>query len=150
MTEDAIPTIDLAHELEEAIDETKDRKALVDGALLGIIVGAAMVLLTQEFGYLISQGLLWLTVGIYVGMGFMDSEKAGLRELMFSAPTLALTVAGVLLSPWYLVAAWLSHPIYDMLHESGVIKTKVHHQVAPFCISFDVILAVATAYLAIQ
>ncbi len=89
-------------------------------------------------------GLLWMTVGIYLGMALMDGSKQVLPQFLGGIPVLALALASLYV-PWLLVAAWLVHPIWDSLHHFGVIKTRIHPATVPFCIVFDWLIAATTA-----
>ncbi len=124
----------------------------MDGRLAGLIGAVATVgvlLLTPEQSdALVLSGLLWMTVGIYIGMALMTGQRAARTQVLGGIPVLVLATMGVW-SPWLLVAAWLVHPAWDVAHHAGWIKTPIHPITVPFCIVYDVLMAGAAAALAL-
>ncbi len=119
-------------------------------ALAGLAAAVITALLTLALPSALRlpllAGLLWLTVGIYVGMALMDEGRAVRMELVGGIPALALTLLSANWA-WLLPLAWLLHPAWDLLHEPGPIATKIHPMTVPFCIVYDVLVAGLAAWV---
>ena len=118
-----------------------DRRALAGGAVGAALVAAVTLLLPEPARVPLLAGLLWLTVGIYVGMALVDRQPGQVRvQILGGLPVAALALLGVRW-PWLVAVGWLVHPAWDLLHHAGVVKTRIHPAVVPFCISFDLLVA---------
>jgi len=111
---------------------------LLSGAIIGFIK-------------LFNQGQqiqLWATtmtiiLSIYIGFALKDKSKSQLLlQIAVAAIFLALTLAGLWSSPWYLVAALILHGFWDLLHDYKIIKTKVMPWYPDFCIVVDWVLGI--------
>ncbi|MGB0652063.1 MAG: hypothetical protein ACPGQL_02585 [Thermoplasmatota archaeon] len=118
-------------------------------ALLGVAATAAVTFALPPVARLpLLAGLLWLTVGLYIGMALMDPDRRHLRtEVLGGVPVLGLALASVW-SPWLLALGWLLHPLWDLLHEPGPLATKIHPATVPFCIVYDVPVAALAGWVA--
>ncbi len=119
----------------------------MQGLAGAIAVTAVTLVLPEAYRIPWLAGLLWMTVGIYVGMGAMHSDRHMRTEALAGIPVVALALLS-LWSPWLLVAGWLAHPAWDLLHEWGVVKTHIHRSTVGFCIVFDVLIGGLVAALA--
>lgn len=124
------------------------RKPLVQGAVGAVLVAAVTLLLPEPARLPLLAGLLWLTVGIYVGMALMDRPGQVRVQALGGLPVAALALLG-LRWPWLVAVGWLVHPAWDLLHHADVVRTRIHPVVVPFCISFDVLVAGLAAYVAL-
>lgn len=122
-----------------------ERKGLLQGAVAAVVVAAVTWLLPGDLRLPWLRGLLWLTVGVYLGMAWMDSPRALRIQASGGLPIAALALAS-LQWPWLLALAWALHPAWDLLH-LGVVRTRIHPIVVPFCIVFDVLVAALVAWL---
>ncbi len=113
---------------------------VVKGLIAAIVVSGITLALPQDMQLPWLAGLLWLTIGIYLGMALMDHDRQVRHQLLGGLPVMALLLGSVAM-PILLVVAWLIHPIWDVLHHVGVIRTKIHPLTVPFCLVFDVVLA---------
>ncbi len=116
------------------------RKPLIQGLIGAVIVTAVTLVLPDPYRLPLLAGLLWLTVGIYVGMGAMHGDRHLRLQALAGLPVMALALLS-LWSPWALAVGWLAHPVWDLLHHWGVVKTHVHPSTVGFCIVFDVLIA---------
>lgn len=125
-------------------------KALTQGAVGALVTAMLVIALPDTARLHVMAGLLWLTVGIYVGMALVDGPRALRHEALGGLPALVLATLGAVWQPWLLVAAWTLHPAWDLLHlrHRPVVPTKVHPVVVPFCITYDLGLAVLAAVVA--
>ncbi len=119
--------------------------AAVQGLIAAILTTAVVLLVPEQARIPILAGLLWLTVGIYLGMALMGGLRHSRTEWLGGLPILALAVGAVWL-PWLLIVAWLIHPVWDVLHR-GPIRTPIHPVVVPFCIVYDVAIAGLSAWV---
>ena len=130
-----------------------DRRAAVAGTVAALLTALVLVVTHRVAGATpataVLGGLLWLTVGIYLGMALMDGPRALRHEALGGLPTLLLATAGMVASPWWLVAGWLTHPGWDLLHRPGPLHTRIHRDVVPFCLTYDVLVAGVAAGVAL-
>ncbi len=107
-------------------------------APFGLLCIAAMIWLPKR-AQLIGWALLtaWLLAPTYLGFGGL--------EIVALVVIVALCVLGVFLSPWFLVAAWVLHPLWDVL-----VKRDLHGHMEDLpcaCCIYDLIIGV---YLAVR
>lgn len=126
-----------------------DRGAVVRGAVGAVLVAMVTLLLPPDLRLPLLAGLLWLTVGIYVGMALMDGGRAVRVQALGAVPVVALSLLGVRW-PLLLAVGWLVHPAWDLLHHAGVVRTRIHPAVVPFCVSFDVLVAGLAAFVVLS
>ncbi len=110
------------------------------GLIAALVVAGVTVALPGTMRLPLLAGLLWLTVGIYLGMALMDSERQTGIQLLGALPVIVLLLLSIS-TPVLLVVAWLVHPVWDGLHHLGIIRTRIHPATVPFCIVFDVVVA---------
>ncbi len=117
---------------------------LMAAVLAATATGIIVAVLPPFLRLPLLAGLLWLTVGIYVGMALMDNRRSIKVEALGGTPVLVAALLSVAW-PWLLVAAWAAHPAWDLLHGKRVIKTKIHPRTVSFCLVYDVFVAVIAA-----
>ena len=114
---------------------------------LGLLLSGAIIAFIQLFPEE-QQLQLWATtmtviLSIYIGFALKDDNKGLLLlQIAVAALFLALTLAGLWWSPWFLVAALILHGFWDLLHDYKVIKTKVMPWYPDFCIVVDWVLGI--------
>ncbi len=123
------------------------RKAMLQGLVGAILTAAVTFALPEELRLPLLAGLLWLTAGIYVGMGAMHGDKHLRTQAVAGLPIAAGALLSVM-SPWFLLAGWLAHPLWDLAHHRGVVKTHIHPATVGFCLVYDVLVAGLVAVVA--
>ena len=101
---------------------------------LGVVLVAAMAWLpprAQVVGWAAVTG--WLLASVYLGHGSI--------EYVALVVVLALSAAGVFISPWFLVAVWTVHPLWDLIPRD---LPAAMHDLPHACLIYDLIVA---AYL---
>ncbi len=116
---------------------------MVLGVVFGLVLTGVAWLLPEPMKLPLLAGLLWLTVGWYLGMAAMDKQELFHWQVVGGLPIVALLILGIE-TPILIVVAWLLHPAWDLLHHVGAIKTRIHPATVPFCITFDLVMAGAT------
>ena len=81
----------------------------------------------------------WALFTLWLGSTYLQSGGAVERVILAGYGALAL--AGVLLNPWFLVAAWVAHPLWDLVPHS---LPPVLKDLPTACLGFDWVIA---AYL---
>ncbi len=120
---------------------------MIVGLVAAVVTAAVCLALPPTARMPVLAGLLWLTVGLYIGMALMDTSRNTALEALGGVPVLALATLGLTTSPWFLVAGWLVHPAWDLLHPRP-IQTRIHPWTVPFCIVYDVLVALLVALVA--
>ncbi len=126
-----------------------EKKSLVQGFGAALVVAAITWLLPDLYQVALLAGLLWITVGLYVGMGLMHSKGHARTEFLAGLPVLGLAMLAFW-NPWALALAWLLHPLWDVLHETNTVKTHIHPSTVGFCIVFDVLVAAVSVLVALS
>lgn len=131
---------------------SKNRKYWWKEMGLGLLLSIVIIALIEQFpkGY---QTQLWgivmtVILSIYIGFALKDQNtKLLMLQVVVAAFFLSLTLLGLWASSWFLVASFILHGFWDLLHDYKVIKTKVMPWYPDFCIVVDWLLG---AWLAIE
>ncbi len=87
--------------------------------------------------------LLAVIALIYLGFALMDGRK---REIMIEISGiiffLALAILGLWMSPNFLIAGYLAHGVWDIIHNPKIIQTEVVEWYKVLCLVYDWIIAV--------
>jgi hypothetical protein len=123
------------------------------------IVGAAILCavaeaLSRAHALDLMAVLLAVAGTIYIGSGLADGRLAPiLVETGIGAVYIAISLAGLWISPLWLVIGWAAHGVWDLAHH-GMQERAYSAQVRVFvyplaCLSFDLVIAgyVALRYL---
>lgn len=82
---------------------------------------------------------LALTACVYGGAALTPAgTRFGVVELPFVIVIFSASVAGLILSPFWIVIGYLAHGGWDLLHHYRRIKTPVIRSFPPICAIFDV------------
>jgi hypothetical protein len=113
-----------------------DHDVLLAVALpLGLALVGALAWLPARPQHLAWAGLsVWLLATVYLGHGA--------KEYGALAAVLLLAVAGTFVSPWFLVALWALHPLWDLVPRD---LPAHQHDLPHACLVYDLVVA---AYLA--
>ncbi len=126
---------------------------LIEGAVAALVSIVIAFLLSRFTRDIIGRGLLVIFLCIAAGayFGFAIAADAGpvwtLVEVVQAVIFGTMALLGLRGSPWWLVAGWASHPLWDI----GLQYIGPGDSFAPFtyaiaCASFDLVVA---AYIAI-
>lgn len=126
-----------------------DPRYLLRGVVGAVLVAVVTFILPEVARLPFLAGLLWLTVGIYLGMAIMDSPDQVRVQILGGVPVMVLLLLAMWW-PWLVAVGWLLHPVWDLMHHRRVVKTHIHPAVAPFCLSFDLLVAVLAAFVALS
>jgi hypothetical protein len=86
--------------------------------------------------------LLTLIASVYLGFAILDGQ---LRNIIIEV-TVALTfiivaLLGLWVSPYFLLAGYVGHGVWDMVHSQTLVQTKVPAWYKPFCMVYDWMIA---------
>ncbi len=86
--------------------------------------------------------LLAIVAAIYVGFALNDGRPREVRtEITAAAGFVALALLGLWMTPWALLAGYVGHGVWDLLHHEHGIPTRVTVWYPPLCVAYDWILA---------
>ncbi len=115
-----------------------------------LIVGTISSLLTISFFLMFPKQrvlellviLLAVIASIYLGFALIDGRR---REIMIEISGmfffLALAVFGLWFSPIFLIAGYLAHGVWDIIHNPKIIQTEVVEWYKVLCLVYDWIIA---------
>lgn len=124
------------------------RREMVFGVMLSLIIITLITCFPMD-----KQMQLWaitmtIIMSIYIGFALKDQGKKLLvLQIVVAAFFLPLTLMGLWITPWFLVAAFILHGFWDLLHDYKIIKTRVMPWYPDFCMVVDWVLGL---YLAID
>lgn len=105
----------------------------VSGAIaILLVLSLAWLKPTQQL-YGFAFATWWLLSSVYVG-------ASPVEQWVFFAIALA-SIAGILVSPWFLVVTWFAHPLWDVFH-GAFVPSAPTHVTALQCLIYDLPIAV--------
>jgi hypothetical protein len=112
--------------------------ALIEGALIGGVALILPMLLSDRDAFAFFAVFLGMIAGVYLGFALSDG-----RLSIFSAEYVGLVIYGAaavlslsLNEPWFLVAGYVGHGLWDAIHPHAV-DTRMPWWYVPMCIGFD-------------
>lgn len=115
------------------------------------IVGVVLALLTISFILMFPKQkilellviLLAVIASIYLGFALSDGRK---REIMIELSAmfffLGLAIFGLWISPYFLIAGYLIHGVWDVIHHHKIIQTEVVEWYKILCLVYDWVIAI--------
>lgn len=122
---------------------------LCQKCLWGGVVGVGLGLLHIAYFYYFSpasaiQHLTVVLVGagaVYIGFGLADGNlESVIVESIVAVGFWVIAVMGALFSPLLLACGFFAHAVWDLCHDSKIVKTKVKLWYPPFCAVYDCIV----------
>ncbi|MEL6269488.1 MAG: hypothetical protein AAFR22_06730 [Chloroflexota bacterium] len=108
------------------------------GVGLAAVTAATLTVLSPDKRVDVAALITMLIASIYVGFGIADGRP---RHLMIEIVGLTffsgLTLLGLWVSPFWLVAGLMLHGVYDLIHHPGAIPTEIAAWYPPFCAIYD-------------
>ena len=90
--------------------------------------------------------LLGVAAGIYVGYGLQDGRPSQVALQLLGALPFIVVAATWPQAVWLLGIAWLTHGVWDGVHELRVVDTRVPSWYAGACLGWDVVLGAAAVH----
>ena len=107
------------------------------GAIFAMPLLSLHLVLPRGASLALAALLVPLIAGVYIVFALRDGRHKVLAvEVAVAGSFLLASLLAVLLSPWILLAAYLLHGVWDLLHPR-VIKTLLPTGCAAFCCAFD-------------
>lgn len=121
-------------------------------AIWGLICAGMTIVVHLFFGrdvsILAAAILLAMIASIYVGFAIIDGRSSAIAIEATGALAFALAaLGGVLVTPWFLVAALAGHALWDMLHHRPGRLAATPGWYVPYCAVYDLIAALGLAVL---
>ena len=114
----------------------------VIGILAALGTGAGLWLLPSSHALDIYVVLLSLFAGIYVGSALSQKDSRAIaRESMVAGAYVMLALLGRWVSPRFLVVGYLTHGVWDVFHETRLLRRSLTSWWPLFCLSYDWTLA---------
>jgi hypothetical protein len=132
-------------------------RVLMEGATLALLLVVIAFLLSRFARDICGRSLLviflFIAAGAYFGFAVLARDLLGTRPVWMLVELVQVIVFGTMAllgwrgSPWWLVAGWALHPVWDvLLHYIGPGRSFAPWTYAIACVSFDLLVA---AYIAI-
>ena len=125
-------------------------------AIWGLVFAGATIVvhvfLGRDASVLVASLLLAMIGAIYVGFGLIDGRpKTIVIECLGAVGFMAAAICGMLVSPWFIVAAIGGHAGWDFLHHNSGHPinslAKTPRWYLPYCAVYDLFAAVGLAAL---
>ncbi len=120
------------------------------GTLRPLLVGIGLALLTMVVIVLLPRPmareglalLLALLAGLYIGaaMTNLETRYSGL-ELAVVSSFFVLALLGLHVQPFWLAIGYFAHGLWDTAHHPSTLYRNVPGWYAPFCLSYDWLIA---------
>jgi hypothetical protein len=119
-------------------------------AVWGLIFAGVTIVMHLFFGremsILVAAILMGMIGAIYVGFAIIDGRIIAIAIESVVALIFGLAgLGGVLVSPWFLIAALISHAIWDMLHHLPSRLATTPGWYVPYCAIYDIGAALGLA-----
>lgn len=114
------------------------------GVGLAVVMLAPLLLLSKEAGMQFLAVMLGFVGAVYFGFGIADGRLGPLLAEFTVAGTFLLAGSAVLWadSPALLAAGYGTHALWDLVHHPRAVATGVERWYPPFCVAYDVVVAV--------
>jgi hypothetical protein len=110
--------------------------------ILAILTIIPCLLLPQHLTMTLLSLLLFGIAAVYFGFAVADGRRnALLIESVVVLIYLGVAVSGLLVSAWWLVAGYVLHGIWDLLHHNRAFGARVVRWYIPFCVLYDWLIA---------
>lgn len=118
------------------------------GLLFTAVTVAVHLLLGREASILTAGIVVAMIGAVYAGFAMSDGRpRVILIETVVALAFGAAGLAGVLVSPWFIVAATAAHAGWDFLHHRPGPLAKTPRWYIPYCVVYDIGAAAALAAL---
>lgn len=115
------------------------------------ISGIVLALLTISFLLMLPERnildmlviLLTAIASIYLGFALSEGRKKEIIiEISAMFVFIAIAILGLWISPYFLIAGYLMHGLWDIVHNPGMIRTEVVEWYKVLCMSYDLVMAI--------
>ncbi len=115
--------------------------------LAGATIGVHM-LLGREASVLIASLLIAMIGAVYAGFAVSESRASAIIiESIGALGFAAAGLGGMLVSPWFIVAALIGHACWDAFHHLPGKWAKPPKWYIPYCVCYDVCAGIGLAIL---
>lgn len=113
-------------------------RSIAIGLLLAAVTAIFLALLPDDWARGAAANLLTLIAAIYVGFALASHGRLNLiRQVAGCAGFVALALAGLWFSWWFIVAGLALHGLWDYLHHGDHGHGVVPRWYVPFCAWYD-------------
>ncbi len=121
---------------------------MLKGLVLGGITLGVAAVFPQRIVFPFFAVVLGTVSAVYPGMARAAPEQGRPRlEWTATMVFLALAMGGLWYSPIYLVAAWLLHGLWDLLHRVTALGDGIPEGVPGAFFTYDLVMAAFVAYV---
>lgn len=114
----------------------------VTGVIAALVTGGVLWLLPSRYALDIYVVLLGVFVGVYLGSSLSQKHvQAIMREAVAAAAYVTLALLGRWVSPQFLVVGYLTHGVWDVFHETRLLRKPLTTWWPLFCLGYDWTLA---------
>ena len=122
-------------------------KGVAKGVILALVTSAVLMVIPEGLVLPLVAIFMGVASGVYVGFALKDPEAKEAPIQWAGAIVFAVAAAvGLWASPWWLVAGWAAHAVWDSLHHFRTLKTQTSLGYPGLCAAYDLALAAFLAY----
>lgn len=121
-------------------------------AIWGLVFAAGTIVVHLFFGrdvsILVAAMLMAMIASVYVGFAIIDGRASTIAvEAVMAMAFGFAALGGVLVTPWFLVAALVGHAAWDTLHHRPGLLAATPRWYVPYCAVYDGVAALGLALL---
>ena len=118
------------------------KESTIEGLSWGVALFAVTIIIVQFLDYHQSIeffSLIMAVIGsIYVGFALKEHNlRNRVIEIVSAMLFIVAALAGLWVSPWFIVAALILHGFWDLLHHNKSKLTKIPEWYIPLCCVYD-------------
>jgi len=122
------------------------RQPLVTGVVLGTMLGVPHLVLGPALSTQVAALTLAMVAGVYIGFAIVEQRATAIvAESVTAVGFACAALGGLILSPWFVVAAFVAHGVWDWVHHHHAEGDGIAHPprwYPPFCLAVDWTFAV--------
>ena len=118
------------------------------GLAFAVVTMVVHLCLGREMSVLVASLLMAMIGSVYVGFAISDGRTGAIMiEFVGALGFASAAMCGILVSPWFIVAALVGHACWDFLHHRPGRWATTPRWYVPYCVVYDVLAAVGLAVL---
>lgn len=120
---------------------------VIIGLLLPLAGLAVATLFPKQMIIEFAAILLSIIAAIYIGFSIADGRKTvQWTEIGVAIAFMLIALFGLWINPWFLVAGYISHGLWDWLHHADHVELEIATWYPPFCAVVDLVLGIGLIY----
>ena len=117
------------------------KKPVAIGLILALVTLAVWTFFPRQMVIELAAVSLAVIAAVYIGFALSDGREPVKRgETGTAILFIVISLAGLWITPWFLVLGYIGHGIWDWLHHTKHLQTDLVGWYPPFCAVYDLIV----------